>query len=251
MGSAKAFKRFGSLAWVAVYVVLWEGACDFLGVSKDVLPAPSRILKESVGAFPYYVWHMWLTSKVIAGGLVAALLLAPPLAYAAHKWSLFDRMSSPLVVFSQVIPKPALVPLFIVWFGFSSIPNYLITFLISFYPIFANTRLGLKQMNPSYMKMMAVWKATRSQILTTIEWPSVRPFILAGLKAASVYAVIGAITSEILLSKEGLGYVIAFSASVGNIDRVFGGIAFASVLGMAMYFLTELIERKGLLHGQN
>ena len=150
----------------------------------------------------------------------------------------------PYVVVSQVVPKLALMPLFIVWFGFGLTSTVVITALICFFPLMENTMTGLAQVPPDRLELFRLLGATRSQTLWRLKLPSGLPSVLAGLRIAVVLALVGAVVGEFIGASRGLGALII--AAQGSMDTplMFAVLVLVSLLGLVAYQAALFLERR-------
>jgi NitT/TauT family transport system permease protein len=153
----------------------------------------------------------------------------------------------PYVVTSQVVPKLALMPLFIVWFGFGMTSTVVITALICFFPLMENTLTGLQQVDPQRVELFRMLGATRRQTLWRLKLPSGLPSILAGLRIAVVLALVGAVVGEFIGANRGLGALVIASQGTMDTPLMFAVLVLISALGMLIYHATLAIEKWLLL----
>ena len=238
--------RLISGALLLVLLAAWELAVRRSGLSALVLPAPS-----SVGAALWngvatgYFWpHIRATVSALllglAGGGVAGLLMGMALAESA----LLERVFRPYVVVSQVVPKLALAPLFVLWFGFGIAPTALITGLICFFPLMENTLTGLKHVDPQRLQLFRMLGATRWQTLLRLKLPVGLPSILAGLRMAVVLALVGAVVGEFIGASQGLGAVVIASQGMMDTALMFAALFLIALIGLVLYQATLLLERR-------
>jgi NitT/TauT family transport system permease protein len=226
-------------------VGVWEFAARRSGVSALVLPAPSAVAAALWhGLQSGYFWpHLRATTATLllglAGGAAAGLLTGMLLAESA----LLDRLLRPYVVVSQVVPKLALAPLFVLWFGFGATSTVLITALICFFPLMENTATGLKQVDPQRLQLFQMLGATRLQTLVRLKLPAGLPSILAGLRVAVVLALVGAVVGEFIGASTGLGAVIIASQGMMDTTLMFAALVLIAVIGLLLYQATLLLER--------
>ena len=155
----------------------------------------------------------------------------------------FRRGIYPILLTAQVLPKVALAPLFIVWFGFGLLPKVLMTFLISFFPIVIDTLTGLNSVRPESLMLIRSMGGTRWQSFWKIRLPRALPSIFGGFKVAITFAVVGTIVAEFVGSDHGLGYILVLAR--GNLDTVtvFAAILWLIAIGFLFYFAVEIAER--------
>ena len=157
------------------------------------------------------------------------------------------RLLKPYLIVSQVIPKLALMPLFIVWFGFGMTSTVVITALICFFPLMETTVTGLQQIDPQRLELFRMLGATRGQTLLRLKLPSGLPGILAGLRVAVVLALVGAVVGEFIGASKGLGALIIASQGMMDTPLMFAVLVIIAVLGMLLYQITVAIEKRLLL----
>jgi NitT/TauT family transport system permease protein len=153
------------------------------------------------------------------------------------------RVLMPYVVASQVVPKLALAPLFILWFGFGITSIVVITALICFFPLMENTLTALQQVAPERLELFRMLGATRAQTLWRLKLPSGLPAILAGLRVAVVLALVGAVVGEFIGASQGLGALVIATQGTMDTARMFAVLVLIALLGLAAYQLTLWLER--------
>jgi NitT/TauT family transport system permease protein len=235
------------LAWLLLVALLlaWEAVCRLAAISTLVLPAPSVIvgaLKQ--GLVTGYLWpHVWQTVQELLLGLLSGCVLGFVSGVLMGESAWVRRILMPYVVTSQVVPKLALAPLFIVWFGFGTLPIVVMTALICFFPLLENTLTSIQQVDAQRLELFRILGATRWQTLWRLKIPAGLPGILAGLRVAVVLALVGAVVGEFIGASKGLGAIII--AAQGSMDTplMFAALFIITALGMAMYQLTLAVER--------
>ena len=241
--------RLASLALLAVLLLAWEAACRGLALSALVLPAPSAIAQSLWrGLASGYFWpHIRATAlELLLGvalgcgvGFVAGVLLA--------EVKLLRALLMPYVVASQVIPKLALAPLFVLWFGFGITSTVVITALICFFPLLENTMTAIAQVQPERLELFRMLGAGRWQTLWRLKLPTGLPGILAGVRVAVVLALVGAVVGEFIGASRGLGALVIASQGTMDTPLMFAVLLLIAALGMLAYRATLLLERWLLL----
>ena len=238
-------------SWALLLVVLaaWELASRGSGVSALVLPAPSAVMKSLwMGLSTGYLWpHIGVTTLELVLGLCAGCLIGFVSGVAMAESALLQRVLKPYVVISQVIPKLALAPLFIVWFGFGMTPTVVITALICFFPLMENTVTSLQQVDPQRLELFRMLGATRCQTLLRLKLPSALPVILAGLRVAVVLALVGAVVGEFIGASQGLGALIIASQGMMDTPLMFAVLVVIAALGLLLYQITHAVEKRLLM----
>ena len=241
--------RAGSLLFAAALLLAWEAACRSLRLSALVLPPPSAIAQSLWnGLASGYFWpHLRTTALELVLGVLAGCLVGFAAGVLLAEHALLRRLLMPYVVASQVIPKLALGPLFVLWFGFGVTPTVVITALICFFPLMENTLTALQQVSPERLELFRMLGATRAQTLWRLKLPSGLPAILAGLRVAVVLALVGAVVGEFIGASQGLGALVIASQGTMDTPLMFAVLVLIAALGLLAYQATLLLERWLLL----
>jgi len=240
-------ERIGSLAYplgmmVAVLVV-WEAAARVFSIPAYLLPAPSAIVRSMDSNAAVLIKESIGTTLEILLGFALSVAVGVPLALAIYLWRPFARAIYPLLVSSQAVPKVAVAPLFLVWFGFGLMPKVLIAFLIAFFPVVINTAMGLAALEREKIYLARSMGLGPFATFFKIQLPNALPSIFAGLKISITFAVVGAVVGEFVGGQGGLGYLLLIAN--GNMDTalLFAGIVALTVLGVVLFLLIGLVER--------
>jgi len=231
---------------VIILLIIWELLVKLLNVSSIVLPAPTSIAAALWDGFASgMLWHhTWVTLQEILVGFGIAVVLGLVVAVIISSSTLAEKAFLPIIVVLQTVPKVALAPLFLVWFGFGIESKILTTALIAFFPILINSTLGFNSTSTDQIHMMKSFGASRWQVLTKLRFPSAVPSIIAGLDVAVVLAVIGAIVAEFVGSQAGLGYVILASNTSLDVAMTFAVLVVLSVIGLVLHYLVVMLGRR-------
>lgn len=237
--------RLASLALFVALVFGWEMLARGDQVSVLVLPAPSVIWDTLWnGLRSGYFWpHLIHTSTELVLGLALGCFAGLLGGILLGESVFLRRLLFPYVLVSQVVPKLALAPLFIVWFGFGMTSTVVITALICFFPLMENTLTGLQQVEPRKLELFRMLGATRLQTLWRLKIPSGLPVILAGFRVAVVLALVGAVVGEFIGGSKGLGALIIASQGMMDTPLMFAVLLLITVLGLVMYQLALGLER--------
>jgi NitT/TauT family transport system permease protein len=226
-----------------VFFAIWEILVRSLGIPAVILPTPSLVVETMVEKGGYLFSHLspTLMSTLLGfavgagGGYLAAVLIVQ------SSW--IREISFPYLIVSQVIPKVALAPLLIVWFGFGVFPKIVMAALICFFPVVINTIRGFSSVEPELVQFLESLGATRWDVLRKLSIPSAMPYVFAGLKISVGLAIIGAVVAEFVGGNKGLGYVILYNEELLETPVMFGALFFLSALGVAFFLLVVLAER--------
>ena len=239
-------ERAAALLLFALLIGGWEIAARRLGLSALVLPPPSRVAQALwQGLASGYLWpHLRATATELLLGLAAGCAIGLGAGVLLAELPRLRRLLMPYVVLSQVVPKLALMPLFIVWFGFGLAPTVVITALICFFPLLENTLTGLGQVPPAQLELFRMLGASRLQTLLRLKLPTGLPAVLAGFRVAVVLALVGAVVGEFIAASRGLGALVI--AAQGSMDTplMFAALALVSLLGLLLYQGALLVERR-------
>jgi NitT/TauT family transport system permease protein len=231
-----------ALGLAAGVLVIWEAAVRLFNIPQFVIPAPSAI---AVALFEQRV-ALASASKATAievlFGFVLAALVGVMVALAIVRFERFGKALYPLVVLFQTVPKVALAPIFILWFGYDLAPKIVLIVVIAFFPVAIDMLAGLQSVEPSFVALMRSVGASRGEILRRVRIPHSLPHLMAGLKVAITFSVIGAIVGEFAGASAGLGYVIQFASTQLETPLVFAALIVVSVLGLVFYYLVEFAE---------
>jgi len=246
MSPGSTRSRLCALALLLVLLGAWELASRRFGISALVLPAPSAVTQSLwKGLSTGYLWpHIRATCIELALGLLGGCLLGFLSGVAMAESALLHRVLKPYVVVSQVIPKLALAPLFIVWFGFGMTSTVVMTALICFFPLMENTVTGLQQVDPQRLELFRMLGATRRQTLLRLKLPAGLPGILAGLRVAVVLALVGAVVGEFIGASQGLGALIIASQGMMDTSLMFAVLVVIAALGLLLYQITLAVEKR-------
>lgn len=231
--------------FVAV-LLLWEFGVKILDVKEYMLPAPTVIWEALLEQFKSdnFWQNMWVTLKEAGVGFAVGIVSAIILGGLISQFRLLEKTLFPYIVAFQTIPKVALAPLFVVWFGFGQMPKIVMAAIICFFPMLVNTIEGLKSADPDQMQMLRVFGASRMQIFTKVQVKSALPFIFAGLDLGIVFAILGAVVGEFLGAKEGLGYQLLQANYDFRTDTMFAVLIVLSVLGLIGHAIVKFFQKK-------
>ncbi|KRE09854.1 ABC transporter permease [Bosea sp. Root381] len=242
--------RLASALLLVVLLGAWEAYCRLGSVPALIVPAPSSVFATLWGeiASGRLLPHLWVTAAEMALGLALGCAVGLGTGILLAEAPVLQRMLHPYIVASQVVPKLALGPLFIIWFGFGMAPTVVITALICFFPLMENTLTGLSQVDPGRRELFRMLGAGRLQTLLRLKLPSALPVVLAGLRVAVVLSLVGAVVGEFIGGREGLGASIIAAQSVMDSSLMFALFIVITLLGMLFYQATLMLERLLLRH---
>jgi NitT/TauT family transport system permease protein len=238
------FERWAPLLLAAALVILWQVVVVALAVPDYLFPSPWQIAQqfgEFQGPLLQAAWStFWVTMvgfglSIVAGVLLGFLIGSSRLAYAAVY---------PLMVGFNAVPKAAIVPVLVVWFGIGVGPGILTAFLISFFPITVNIATGLATLEPELEDVLRVLGARRWDVLVKVGLPRAMPFFYASLKVAITLAFVGTVLAEMTAGDSGIGNLIQTAGSQQRMPLAFAGLVLISAMAMAMYELFSAVEKR-------
>jgi NitT/TauT family transport system permease protein len=236
----------GIVAPVAVVIALlalWEAATRVFAIPLFLLPPPSAIALSMQANASLLLTNGWVTTVEIVLGFLLSIVVGIPLALAIFLWPPFSRSVLPLLVSSQAMPKVAIAPLLLVWFGFGLLPKVLIAFLIAFFPVVINTAVGLASIEPEKIYLARSMGFGATATFFKIRLPNALPAIFGGLKISITLAVVGAVVGEFVGGDAGLGYLLMVANGSMDTQLLFAGIVALTILGVVLFVLVELAER--------
>lgn len=231
---------------IIVFLLVWEYSTVLFKVPAYLLPGPKAVAESiwslySTGAiFP----HIWMTFKEIVIGYAAGCSVAFALGSLVAEFALLERIFIPFVVGFQSMPKVALAPLLLVWFGFDLASKVILVGLICFFPMFINTIAGLRAANPDLIDLYRACSSPRWLIFLDVKLPGAANSMFAGLQIAIVMALLGAVVGEFVAARSGLGYLIQSSAVNFDVSAMFASVFTLSAMGIIATQVVRVIHRK-------
>ena len=233
------------LLTVVLFFAFWQAYCRFGGISPLILPAPGAIGVAFVTALgEAQIWHhLGITLYETLAGFGIATIVGIALGWVIASFPLLERAFHPFVVASQIVPKVALVPLFVLWFGFGSTSKIVVSAVIAFFPVMTNTLLGLRSVDPGHEDVLAALRANMWDRFIAVQLPSALPAILVSMEMAIVLATIGAVVGEYLGGSEGLGYLAVATMNAFETDRLFAIIILLTLMGFVLFVAMAALRR--------
>jgi NitT/TauT family transport system permease protein len=231
------------LSLIALFGI-WEAVAIWLAVPRYLVPRPSEIFTAVVSERQFLLKHGWITAIEMLSGFALGALFSVAFGLLVVYWPPAKRLIMPYMVVIKTMPKVALAPLFIIWFGFGLKTNIIYTALIAFFPVLVNFVQGLEDVNPSESRLMASYNASRWQMFRHVHLYRSLPYLFAGLKMAAVMALIGAVVSEFVAGDGGLGYYMVQTQSRLRTSEAFAALMILTLMGLAFYLAIEVLHRR-------
>ncbi len=247
MALARSSRFAGRATTPLIYLVLlagWELLAHLLKIPIWILPAPSEIGEAAVKWAPELASNSWVTLRETVVGFLLAIVLSLPLAILISLNPLARKLLYPILLGLQSVPKVAVAPLVILWFGLSEWPKVIVVVLVCFFPILVNMIAGLEAVPKTMLDLMRSLGASPHMIFRRLRVPVALPHFFTGCKVAVTFAVIGAVISEFVAAQDGLGYLILISTAQSQTALAFAAIALLTVLSIALFHGVEFIERR-------
>ena len=243
------FDRY--LTWITTplliicFLGLWKLYVVVLKVSPFMLPTPEAVGRSLVSMLQTgYFWeHLSITVSEILSGFAIAVFVGAALGVLLGKSRLFERIAAPFIIASQVTPKVALMPLFLLWMGFGIQSKIAMVALLSFFPIMKATILGVRSIAGDQRDLFTIIGASGWKRVWSLEIPAVLPYLLTGIETASVLAVTGAIIGEYLGGNQGIGALVVITLNAMRIEQMFATIVALAAFGFVFYGAIASLRR--------
>jgi NitT/TauT family transport system permease protein len=237
-------ENLNSAALIVGIFVAWEVACVVFHVSPIVLPRPSQILTtlfvQMPALWPNILQTLMTTMVGFAGGMIVGVLLGVFVGVSRTAYN----TAYPLLVGFSSIPKVAVVPIFVLWFGSGTVPAILTAMTTCVFPIVVNVATGLATTEPEMEDVLKALGASRMQVLWNVGLPRAMPYFFASLKIAVTLAFVGSVLSETVASNVGIGTVMMLASANFDVSLAFAGLFALAILGVLLYGVFALIEQR-------
>jgi NitT/TauT family transport system permease protein len=244
--TSRSVRSAQSLLLLCVLIGAWEAILRVFHISPFVMPMPSAIAVRFVDLIRTGdIWpHFIATLTSILTGLVAGTLAGLLCGSLIATLPLLDRLIYPYLVALQTVPKIAIAPLFVLWFGYGLMSKIIITALLCFFPVMVSVIAGFRSVDLNQLEMMRAFGATPMQTLRRLRIPSALVIIFAGLEIASVLAVIGAVVGEFVGAQVGLGYLITALNFNLDVAGMFAVLIFLAIIGLTLHGLVKYAKSR-------
>ncbi len=234
------------LITVAFLIACWQVAVSEFSIEDYILPEPWLVVTSITDGFRAggFVGHLWATAEATVLGYVLGCGLAFLIGVAVAESATFDKFVYPCVVALQSMPKVALAPLILVWFGHEIESRIIMVGLICFFPMFVNTVVGIRQTDQELLDLCRAFSASRRYVFFNAKLPSAAGEIFAGLQIGVVLALIGAVVAEFVASERGIGHMIDSAAVSLTVSNMFAGVIILAAMGVAGTATVRFVERR-------
>lgn len=221
----------------------WQLYVALSNINEILLPAPTQVASALWSDRSLLASDAWVTIREIVYGYLLAVVFGVGLAMLIHSSRMIERALYPWLVVSQMVPIPAVAPIFVLWTGFDIRPKLMVIALVCFFPIVVNTIDGLRAVEPELLDLLRTLGASSVQRFRLARIPAALPFVFSGLKVSAAFSVLGAVFGEWVGANSGLGYEILVLNNQSATSDMFAVIALLSVIGIGMFTLVTTIER--------
>lgn len=235
-----------ALPWLVVIgmFVFWELLVRVFRIEEFVLPAPSAIFAA------LWQWHglilenSWQTLMTTLIGFGLAIVIGALGGVALGSSAVVYDSFYPVLIGFNSVPKVAVIPILIIWFGIGTVPAIITAFLLAFFPILVNVATGIATVEPELRDVLRALGASKRQVIMKVGLPRAMPYFFASLKIAMTVAFVGSIVAETVAANKGIGYLMLVASSRFEVPLAFAGLIVTGVMGVAMYVASAAVERR-------
>lgn len=229
-------------------ILVWELYIKIFQIPDYLLPRPMDLLRSMIRLFQTgeIIRHILITLQEIFVGTAVGIAIGLALGYIMAKIKVIERLVMPFVIIVQTAPKISLAPLFILWMGLGIESKAALVILVVSFPVMINEVTAIRSIDDNAYNLMKVLKANRWQVFTRLEAPYSLEMLLSGIKLALTQAMTGAVIGEMIGAKAGLGYLLTLGNETYDIRLILNAVILLSMIGLILYILSGLIERKAL-----
>lgn len=231
------------LSLTSAILIFWEAAVRIFNVPPWLVPPPSLIARTMVANGGYLLANSWITLYETLAGFLLAVAIGLALAIGICWSNYLQNALYPILLFFQSVPKVAIAPIMLIWFGYGIMPKLLVSFLVAFFPIVVSTAAGMTAVDPDLMNLARSLAATRAQIFWKIRLPNSLPYFFSAMKVSITLSLVGAIIGEFVGAEEGLGFAILRAGAYLDTALQFGCFILLAIIGITLFGAICLIQR--------
>ena len=237
-------ERVFPLLAIIAFFILWEIACTVFQVPVFILPKPSEFLGDLIKRWPAILPNAVQTLYTTVVGFALGVAVGAAIGACIGLSRFVYRVTYPLLIGFYSVPKIAVVPILVIWFGIGTVPAILTAAIMCLFPVVVNVATGLATTEPELEDVLRALGANRMDVLIKVGLPRSMPYFFASLKVAITLAFVGSVVSETIAANEGIGYLMMSAGSQMRMPLVFAGLTVISVMAMAMYAVFAFLERR-------
>ncbi|WP_321322890.1 ABC transporter permease [Thiomicrorhabdus sp.] len=223
---------------------IWQITCMLGNIPEYFLPSPIRIFQSMMEYQDALIENGWQTLKTTIIGFAISVVFGVAVgALIGNSKTLYNALY-PLFIAFETVPKVAVVPILVLWFGIGTTPAILTAWIISFFPIVVNVSTGLATLEPEVVDVMRALKASKRQILFKVGIPNTLPYFFGALKISITLAFVGSVVAETVAANAGVGHLMLSAQANFDVPLVFAGLVVLAIEGLAVYTLFALLEKR-------
>ena len=226
----------------AILILLWWGAVNYFQVPVYLVPSPELVIPSLIEYWPDLWENTQFTVTAVLLGFFFSIVTAIPMGLAIAVSRTTKQAAYPVLVFIQLIPKIAIAPLFVVWFGFAMESKVMLTTLLTFFPLLLASIAGFQALDQRVLYLTRTMGASTWQTFRYIRLPSALPIIFSGLKVSATIAVTAAIVAEFVGSNSGLGYRLLVASQYLDTPLIFAILLLMTIIGLGLNYIVEIVE---------
>jgi len=240
-------KYLPKLLYFLVFLGIWHAIVVIFNIKVFILPSPIRVFQHifDPALAKKYNWfrHIGATLTEIGLSFLATVIVGMGLAILITWSKILAQLLMPIIAMFNSLPKVALAPVFLLWFGYGLVPNIMVAILVAFFPLVINAVTGLKAVDDDLLDLVRYLNASKVQMFIKIRIPNSMPYVFAGMKISATMCVVGAIVGEFIASQKGLGYLIRDAQAFIDTPTMFACLILLSVMGYLFFSLIQFLER--------
>lgn len=232
------------IAAIIIILVLWQFITDIKHVPQYILPSPAKIVNTLIKDFSIIMGHTKVTLYESFIGFALSIIFSFILAVLMDSFKIIKKSIYPILVISQTIPTIAIAPLFIIWFGFGTLPKIIVVIMVCFFPIVISLVDGFEKIDRDYISLFKTMKASKLQSFYHLKLPYAMVNLFSGLKIAATYMIMSAVIGEWLGGDKGIGVYMVRSKNAYALDKVFASILIIVIVSILIIYIIDFIAKK-------
>ncbi|WP_040725468.1 ABC transporter permease [Thiomicrorhabdus sp. Kp2] len=241
---SKTYEYGAPIAIFLSAIAIWQLVCMVGNIPEYFLPSPIRILQAMIEYQDALIHNGWQTLKTTIIGFAISVVFGVAVgALIGNSKTLYNALY-PLFIAFETVPKVAVVPILVLWFGIGTTPAILTAWIISFFPIVVNVSTGLATLEPEVVDVMRALKASKRQILFKVGIPNTLPYFFGALKISITLAFVGSVVAETVAANAGVGHLMLSAQANFDVPLVFAGLVVLALEGLAMYTIFAIMEKR-------
>ena len=250
-GITAVMKRIApKLLYFLLFLVTWQLIVMIFQIKRFILPSPilvfQHLFSPSIASKYNWWYHIGATLLEVIVSFIATAITGILLAILISWSKIFSQLLSPIIILFNSLPKIALAPLFLIWFGYGFLPNILVAFMVAFFPVIINTTAGLNAVDDDLLDLVRYLHASKLQVFIKIRIPNSLPYIFAGLKISATMCVVGSIVGEFIAADKGLGYLLRDAQAFIDTPTMFACLLLLSAIGISLFSTIGFLEKNSM-----